>query len=89
MNTKMTKAIQNKKLLHFYYKNEVRRVEPHIYGIDTKGHEALSAYQIGKGWRFFHVNEITSLESSDEHFYSPRTDYNSNDDSFSTVYARI
>jgi predicted DNA-binding transcriptional regulator YafY len=38
------KAIENRNLLEFTYKNQ-RIVEPYTYGINSKSNELLSAYQ--------------------------------------------
>src|SRR3569623_3550187 len=61
-------AIENRQLLRFNYRGHVRTVEPHIYGIDGKGHYALRGYQVGGGsesgqsvgWKLFHVDDIRS-----------------------------
>lgn len=61
-------AINNKNTLSFTYDGYSRIVEPHTYGVDGKGHEALRAYQTSGGseshelgWKLFHVNEIHGL----------------------------
>src|SRR3569623_2109559 len=61
-------AIENRQLLRFNYRGHERTVEPHIYGMDGKGHYALSGYQVGGGsesgqsvgWKLFHVDDIRS-----------------------------
>jgi len=90
-------AIKNRQLLRFRYDGYTRTVEPHIYGIDCKGHHALSAYQIGGGsesgqsvgWKLFHVDEISEGEILQKRFARPRPDYNPGDKSFATVIAQL
>lgn len=90
-------AIENHRLLRFRYDGYVRTVEPHIYGIDGKGHYALSAYQIGGGsgsgqpvgWKLFHVDEICEGAILQKRFARPRPDYNRDDKAFATVVAQL
>jgi hypothetical protein len=42
-------AIRSMQTLSFTYNGFRRVVEPHAYGIDTKGHEALRAFQTTGG----------------------------------------
>lgn len=37
MNEIIIEAIENRKLLEFSYKNHYRIVEPHTYGVSSKG----------------------------------------------------
>lgn len=93
----ITTAIQNKHLLSFFYDGYQRIVEPHTYGIDTKGHKALRAYQVSggsesgqrTGWKLFHVNDIRSLSVLTEQFSCPRPKYKRGDTAFSTIYAEL
>lgn len=90
-------AIRNRRLLRFRYDDYVRTVEPHIYGIDGKGHCALSAYQIGGGsgsgrsvgWKLFHVDEISGGSVLNKVFKGPRPDYNPADKTFASVIAQL
>jgi hypothetical protein len=67
-------AIEDKRLVRFKYKNKVRIVEPHDYGIQ-KGIARLLSWQIGgqsngriPGWRWFDVAEMHDCEMLDKHF---------------------
>lgn len=90
-------AIQNKQLLRFRYDGHVRTVEPHIYGIDGKGHLALSGYQISGGsesgqsvgWKLFHIENISNSIALKKHFSRARPDYNRNDPVFASVVAQL
>lgn len=90
-------AIQNLQLLSFTYDGFSRVVEPHTYGIDTKGHPALRAYQVRGGsesgeyvgWKLFHVNEMRGLTVLSEHFAGARPKYKRGDSAFSTIHAQL
>ena len=90
-------AIENRQLLAFRYGGHDRVVEPHIYGVDRRGHDALSAYQVRggsesgafAGWKMFHVDGMRAVRVLSATFARPRKDYNPQDASFSRVYARL
>lgn len=46
MEIEILDAIKNKNLIEIYYKDKLRVVEPHCYGISTCGKEYLIAYEI-------------------------------------------
>lgn len=81
-------AINNQLTLSFFYDGEHRTVEPHCYGNDTKGHDALRAYQINKGWRLFHVDEMGPVQTGAA-FSGPRPKYKRNDSVMDRVYAQL
>ena len=90
-------AIQGRNLLSFTYDGYRRTVEPHTYGMDTKGHMALRAYQVSGGsesreyvgWKLFHVNEMLSVSVQPQTFSSPRADYKRGDKVFSSIRAQL
>jgi len=90
-------AIQNKQSLSFTYDGYSRVVEPHTYGVDTKGHAALRAYQVQGGsesgehvgWKLFHVNEMHDLTVLSEHFAGARPKYKRGDSAFSIIHAQL
>ncbi|KQZ34219.1 hypothetical protein [Duganella sp. Root1480D1] len=90
-------AIKNKQLLSFIYDGYSRTVEPHTYGVDTKGHPALRAYQVGggsdsgefTGWKIFHVTEMRNLASTPTHFSGPRQGYKRGDKAFAVIHAQL
>ncbi|WVX49402.1 hypothetical protein ROLI_024960 [Roseobacter fucihabitans] len=88
MNRFIIDAINNTQTLSFYYDDESRTVEPHCYGCDTQGHEALRAYQINKGWRLFHLAEMGPIQIGPS-FTAPRPQYNPNDKHLARIYARL
>ena len=86
-------AIKRRAIISITYDHEVRAIEPHLLGIDKKGHVALRAYQVsgpsGTGWRIFHVNEITMHQDTGRSFQQPRPLYNPNDKGMTRVIARV
>ncbi len=97
MNTVIMTAIKNKSILEFYYKGHIRIVEPHAYGITSKGNELLRAYQIdgtsdtGKvpDWRLFSVNKIENLSTTQDKFRNTRPGYKTGDSAIDEIYCEI
>lgn len=93
----ISSSIKNLQLLSFTYDGFSRVVEPHTYGIDTKCHAALRAYQVRGGsesgeyvgWKLFHVNEMHGLTVLQEHFAGARPKYKRGDSAFSTIHAQL
>lgn len=92
MESQITKAIQDRRLLRFYYEPGLRTVEPHALGISADGNLLLRAYQIGgasksgehANWKLFRIEKITSLEVTEERFAGARPGYNPNDPAMKT-----
>ena len=70
----LRKAVQEKRLIQFVYKNKPRIVEPHDYGIH-KGSVKLFGFQVGglsseplPNWRWALVNAISDLTLLDRTF---------------------
>ena len=90
-------AIQTKCLLSFVYDGFQRVVEPHTYGIDTKGHSALRAYQVRGGsesgeyvgWKLFHTDQMQQVFVVTQHFSGPRPKYTRGDKAFRVIHAEI
>jgi hypothetical protein len=90
-------AISNLKLLSFDYHGHSRVVEPHTYGVDTKGHRALRAYQVrggsrsgaSGGWRVFHERDMSNVTVLSEGFTGPRPDYKQGDSQFRSIVAQL
>ncbi|MBY0369975.1 hypothetical protein K2X33_04760 [bacterium] len=58
-----------------YVAGEPRLIEPHCHGHSHQGHEVLSAFQVGEGWKMFDVSKIVSFEIRTDVF-SIRPDFN-------------
>lgn len=89
-------AIRSMQTLSFTYNGFRRVVEPHAYGIDTKGHEALRAFQTTGGsesgelgWKLFHVREMHGLSTLQTTFSGPRPGYRRGDRGFSSIRCQL
>jgi len=90
-------AIQGKAQLTFTYDGFQRVVELHTYGVDTKGHTALRAYQVSGGsesgeyvgWKLFHVDQMRQVSIASNHFLAPRPKYKRGDSSFQVIHAQL
>lgn len=97
MNELIKNAIENKKVIEFYYKDDLRIVEPFVQGISTTGKESLRGFQVGGNstdsssysWKLFTVDKISNLIVKDENFIGDREHYNPNDSAFSQIFARV
>lgn len=97
MQRVIAEAIASHKLLQLDYNGSTRVVEPHIYGLDTHGHEALSAYQVtggslsgeNIGWKTFEIGKIRHLRLLSSRFNRPRPEYNAADAKFESVYTQL
>ncbi|MCK9399181.1 MAG: WYL domain-containing protein [Bacteroidales bacterium] len=95
MKNEICKAIRNKKIIKFLYDGESRTVEPHCYGLTTKGNEAIRAYQIagysssGKmGWKLYDLSKAGNIQVLDESF-DIRNDYKKGDKGMSEIYCEL
>lgn len=95
MNDEIIKAIDNQNVIEFYYKGELRVVEPHCYGETTAGNEALRAFQIGgytssgkMGWRMYILDKANDIKII-ENTFDVRSDYKSGDKNMSKIYTEI
>ncbi len=95
MNTEITNAIKNQNVITFDYEGESRTVEPHCYGLTTKGIEAIRAYQVdgfsssGKmGWKLYDLSKADSIEVLGDNF-NVRPDYKSGDRGMSKIFCEI
>ena len=97
MNSLICQAIRSRRLLMFGYGNAVRVVEPHLYGVNSAGHEALSAWlrpglsraDPDGGWRMYLADDLRSMQALPEIFIGPREGYNPNDPHFTEVYCQL
>jgi hypothetical protein len=91
------KAIQDRHLLAFTYDGLARTVEPHTYGIDSNGHLALRAFQVGGvsksgeyvGWKMFHIDKIFGLSELPQSFDGSRPKFKRGDSAFRLITAEL
>src|SRR3954462_9179347 len=88
-------AIDQKRLVQYRYKNKLRIVEPHDYGIH-KGIVKLFGYQIGglssaplPNWRWAEVEAISDLNVLDRRFAGGRGAESSKHHRWDKVFARV
>lgn len=96
MNYALARAVQEHRIVTFWYDGLVRTVEPHTYGLNTAGHEALSGYQIAgfsrsagrPDWRMYLLSDIRNLVVRNARFERTRPGYKSNDSRMTQIFAR-
>lgn len=88
-------AIDGQNLLQFDYEGEQRVVEPHCYGVTTKGNEAIRAYQVDgysssgrMGWKLYDLAKADSIEMLEDTF-DVRPDYKPGDKGMTEIYCEI
>jgi len=94
MRLQICEAIKRRRLLMFGYGDFVRVVEPHLFGVNSAGHEMLSAWlrpghsrtDPDGGWRNYLTSEITNLQMLDETFAGPREGFNPADPRMQETY---
>lgn len=97
MKNIIKEAIENKKVIEFTYKNDLRIVEPFVLGVSSTGKVSLRAYQIGGfstdsnniGWKMFSVDNINNLRVKADSFIGMREHYNPNDSALNPIFARV
>jgi hypothetical protein len=80
MHPTIIEAIKQRRVLSVSYDGLPRKVEPHIYGINSAGHEALSCYQVEggsasgnpEGWKMLLVSKLDKAILT-ELTFTPRT----------------
>ena len=97
MRPLICEAIRKRRLLMFGYGDSIRVVEPHLFGINSAGHEMLSAWlrpghsrsDPDGGWRNYLTSEIVNLQLLDEAFDGPREGFNAADPRMREVFCRL
>ena len=91
----LRKAIQEKRLIEFVFKNKPRVVEPHDYGVH-KGEVKLFGYQVGglsskplPNWRWSLVNSISDLRLLDQRFPGRRPTLSGKHHHWDEIWARV
>jgi hypothetical protein len=97
MNATICEAIRGRRLLIFEYADLMRVVEPHLYGVNSAGHEALTAWlRPGNsrvdpqgGWRNYLVDAMHHVQLLGETFEHPRAGYNARDPRLSRIFCAL
>ncbi len=93
----VSQAIKERRLVSFTYDGYLRTVEPHTHGVDTKGHNAMRAYQVSggsvsgerHGWKLFHMAAVSDLVVLSKTFSGPRRGYKRGDNAFRLIHAQL
>lgn len=96
MNPELVTAIQQRRLVQFFYAGLPRLVEPYLYGLDANtGREVLSGVQVEgasrsavPGWKMFHLDEIADFQLTSRRFTGLNPEYNPKDPLIRPVFAR-
>ena len=97
MNVVICDAIRARRLLRFVYDGYERVVEPHLYGVNSAGHEAIRAFLVrgwsasdtAPGWRMFLLDRMEGVAALAESFPEPRPEYNPDDSQMVRVYCKL
>ena len=97
MNVVVCDAIRARRLLRFIYDGYERVVEPHLYGVNSAGHEALSAYLVrgwsasdtSPGWRMYLADQMRDTAALADSFAGPRPGFNPEDSRMTRIYCRV
>ncbi len=89
-------AISNRNIIEFTYHGRDRIAEPHVYGV-YKGRRQLLVYQIGghtssgdlPDWRRINVDEILSIQITQQNFYGPRPNPSGEHSRFDEILAIV
>ncbi len=97
MNDVIIEAIENRKLLEFNHMGHHRIVEPHTFGISSKGNDNLSAFQIDgtsernnvPDWGLFTIDKIVDLKILNKKFEGTRPKYTRGDSRMVEIYLEL
>ena len=95
MNSNICDAIENQFVIEFYYDGEIRVVEPHCYGVSSKGNEIVRGYQVGgysssgkMGWKLYDLSKISDLVITSDTF-DPENGYKRGDSAMSSIFCEL
>jgi hypothetical protein len=95
VNSELVRAIRERRLIAFVYKDRHRVVEPHDYG-GRRGVASLLGFQIEgeshstpEGWKQFDVEGIRELRVLERGFSGSRTDREQHHRPWDTLFARV
>ena len=93
MNAIISKAVNERRLLFFSYKGKPRIVEPHTYGRQTSGTDAVCAWQemggSGVGYRLVLEVDMRAIDVGEPQTFLARPDYQRGDRRFAVIYAEL
>lgn len=97
MHATITEAIKQHRDLNVFYDGYNRTVEPHVYGINSAGHEAVSCYQVGggsssgkaEGWKMLWIAKLGSVTMTEQKFITRTSRSPWSDKPMRQVYAQV
>jgi hypothetical protein len=95
MNSQIINAIKQKRVIELIYDGEIRIVEPHCYGLTTKGNEAIRAFQIDgysssgiMGWKMYDLSKADNIQIHAE-IFAVRAGYKRGDKGMSRIFCEL
>jgi hypothetical protein len=95
MQDVICQAIREKRLLELLHDGLMRRVAPHIYGIDAAGDEMLSCYEVWgggesvpAGWRSLRLTEVSQLKLTSKRF-APWPEHQRGERAIARVFCQV
>lgn len=96
MNPLIIDAIHKRHLLSLWWQGGLRTVQPHAYGINTRGNEMLRCWQVSgysrsnkvPGWKPILVGGVHSITLLDDNF-EQHAEYKKNDRHLITIFAQV
>lgn len=96
-NPLIISAIRQMSVLRFYYNGKLRTVEPQTYGLSTKGHEVLRAYERPASnhskrsgmAKLFDLKKISGLRETGQTFQEALSAHNPDDSAMVEVFATL
>ena len=97
MNATICEAINDQRVIEFYYDGSQRTVEPFCHGRTTAGNDVLRGYQISgysstgtvPDWKLFRLDKLSGLSVTAQIFRGDRPGYNPNDSAMSQIYCCV
>ena len=97
MNVVVCDAIRARRLLRFTYDGYERVIEPHVYGVNSAGHEAVSGFLVGgwsasepgPGWRSYLVERMHATAALADSFTGTRPEFNPDDARMVRIYCAL
>jgi hypothetical protein len=97
MNIIVCDAIRTRRLLRFVYDGYERVIEPHAYGVNSAGHEAVSGWLTAgwsastpePGWRMYLLEQMHDVAALAEPFDDVRPVFKEGDPHFVRIYCQV
>lgn len=97
-NVIITQAIRERRKLQFNYQGRTRVVDPHVFGVSSKGNEIILCWQTGgssskpgdlPNWRMFETDKIQGLQITNDNFTPRAQSRNPFESDIRTAYVSV